>query len=386
MIFRCPICGEEFEEIGKSFVCKKNHLFDISSSGYVNLLPVHKANSKAPGDSEEMVSARRNFLSKGYYEPLMRGIIELISSRLPRSGIILDCGCGEGYYTVAMAEAFLERGANVYGVDISKTAVKKAAKRAKLVMERTGNETVKQEENKSDKNKSDKSVKGRIEGKIKENAEEKIEERAEGRTEERIEKKFEGRTEEKNRGNPEGSVGEKTEGEIKVKAEEKHGEETVETVGTADFGSESFEVGDSGDVFFAVASVYDLPVNDESADVVTDVFSPLAISEYRRVLKNGGFFLYVVPGERHLIEMKSTLYDRPYENEFSMPDYDGFYYEKVEKISFPLIIEEKEDIMSLFNMTPYFWRTPREGVERLKGKSRLEDTAEFYIYLLRKSV
>ena len=208
MIFRCPICGEEFEEIGKSFVCKKNHLFDISSSGYVNLLPVHKANSKAPGDSEEMVSARRNFLSKGYYEPLMRGIIELISSRLPRSGIILDCGCGEGYYTVAMAEAFSERGANVYGVDISKTAVKKAAKRAKLIMEKTGNETVKQEENKSDK-----SVKGRIERKIKENAEENLEESAEERTEERIEKKSEGRTEEKNRGNPEGSVGEKTEWE-----------------------------------------------------------------------------------------------------------------------------------------------------------------------------
>ena len=63
----------------------------------------------------------------------------------------MDCGGGEGYYTAARAEAFLERGANVYGVDISKTAVKKAAKRAKLVMERTGNETVKQEENKSDK-------------------------------------------------------------------------------------------------------------------------------------------------------------------------------------------------------------------------------------------
>ena len=40
-------------------------------------------------------------------------------------------------------------------------------------------------------------------------------------------------------------------------------------------------------------------------------FSPLAIEEFRRVLSPGGAFVYVVPSEKHLWELKQVLYDRP---------------------------------------------------------------------------
>ena len=34
-VFICPVCGEKLEISGKSYVCAKNHSFDISKSGYV---------------------------------------------------------------------------------------------------------------------------------------------------------------------------------------------------------------------------------------------------------------------------------------------------------------------------------------------------------------
>ena len=51
----------------------------------------------------------------------------------------------------------------------------------------------------------------------------------------------------------------------------------------------------NGRAEFAVASVYHLPVGDGAAGALLDCFAPLALEEYRRVLRPGGVFLYVVP-------------------------------------------------------------------------------------------
>lgn len=59
-----------------------------------------------------------------------------------------------------------------------------------------------------------------------------------------------------------------------------------------------------------MASVYHLPVADRSADLLLNCFSPLALDEFRRVLRPGGGFLYVVPGAKHLWELKQVLYDQ----------------------------------------------------------------------------
>ena len=37
-ILICPVCGEKLEKTEKSYVCPKNHSFDVARSGYVNLL------------------------------------------------------------------------------------------------------------------------------------------------------------------------------------------------------------------------------------------------------------------------------------------------------------------------------------------------------------
>ena len=46
---------------------------------------------------------------------------------------ILDIGCGEGYYTATFADVAAEKGAETYGLDVSKVAIRAAAKRYSAV-------------------------------------------------------------------------------------------------------------------------------------------------------------------------------------------------------------------------------------------------------------
>lgn len=120
---RCPICHERLLPDDHSMVCSGNHRFDRAREGYLNLLPVQQKNSLDPGDDADMVAARRSFLEEGYYAPFretLKGVIEPL-----HAGVLLDSGCGEGWYTQMMREVSSE----IVALDISKHAVKRAARR-----------------------------------------------------------------------------------------------------------------------------------------------------------------------------------------------------------------------------------------------------------------
>ena len=125
--YQCPICQTSLTLKDKVFCCGNNHSFDLAKEGYVNLLPVQLKQSKQPGDNKAMVNARRAFLEKGYYQPLVSKLASMLAQYKKDQGNILDAGCGEGYYTHQLAQTK----ANIYGVDIAKEAIKKAAKKYK---------------------------------------------------------------------------------------------------------------------------------------------------------------------------------------------------------------------------------------------------------------
>lgn len=128
----CPICHQPLLPQANSFRCDAAHQFDKAKEGYVNLLPVQHKGSREPGDSAEMLQARRVFLDAGHYQPLRDGVAEILARQLSQqSAQILDIGCGEGYYTAAMAEALPH--AQLFGLDVAKAAIRMAAKRYRAV-------------------------------------------------------------------------------------------------------------------------------------------------------------------------------------------------------------------------------------------------------------
>jgi 23S rRNA (guanine745-N1)-methyltransferase len=73
---------------------------------------VQHKRSRDPGDSAEMMQARRAFLDAGHYQPLRETVAQRLNDILPASATaMLDIGCGEGYYTARFAEVAREKGA-----------------------------------------------------------------------------------------------------------------------------------------------------------------------------------------------------------------------------------------------------------------------------------
>lgn len=132
----CPLDGNPLQRNGTTWRCAGGHSFDIARDGYTNLLPVQNKRSRDPGDSKEMVAARRRFLNAGFYQPVAAAVSRALLADLPpgTTASCLDAGCGEGYYLRQLATAGSGgQTLAVLGLDISRWAVLAAAKQDKRV-------------------------------------------------------------------------------------------------------------------------------------------------------------------------------------------------------------------------------------------------------------
>lgn len=122
--FICPVCKQQLSCNQKAYKCANGHSFDVSKDGYVNLLMSQQSSLKRHGDDKLMVRARREFLSAGYYEALKDALVNVVSEYV-KAGVIIDVGCGEGYYSLGISQI---DGIDFYGIDISKDALRFASK------------------------------------------------------------------------------------------------------------------------------------------------------------------------------------------------------------------------------------------------------------------
>ena len=134
----CPVCREELAGAEGHVACNRNHTFDIAKQGYVNLLTDAQRRSRQPGDTKEMVDARRRFLASGAYDRISDAVAHVVqragtaaASRWPGAcPRLVDIGCGEGHHTRRIDDR-LRSGAGgldpveleIAGIDVSKPAV-----------------------------------------------------------------------------------------------------------------------------------------------------------------------------------------------------------------------------------------------------------------------
>ena len=284
--WKCPNCQQRLTPYldTKPYVlrCPDGHSFDVAKQGYVNLLLPQKRGAALPGDSAEMVRARTAFLDGGYYQAFSDGVNCLIADTLASMQrtdhpVILDAGCGEGYYTARLHDALRQDGIQAVcaGFDLSRDAAAHGSKRAKAA-------------------------------------------------------------------------------------------------GCADTLS------------FAVASLFEMPVADGTADGIINLFAPVADAEFFRVLKPGGFLLMAVPAEDHLWGMKQVLYEVPYKNEVRRDTLNHFTLTEIRRITDTITVTDPAHIRALLAMTPYYWKTSTVDRDRLYSQPKLETEIVFDLLLYKK--
>ena len=269
MLFLCPKCNLPLTELDGRCACPAGHSYDRARGGYYNLLLTYIRGNH--GDNRNMVLARQAFLAAGYYSPLAAAIASAVLEYTPAGGVLLDAGCGEGYYTDTVERALFSRdgATRVAGFDISRDAIKVAS-------------------------------------------------------------------------------------------------------------------GKNQRISLAVAGSYHMPIPDASVDTLINTFSPLALSETNRVLRDGGYFIMAIPGEEHLYELKAVIYDTPYKNTVEDTALDGFTLVDDRHISYTMHLESGSSVMNLFAMTPYAYRTKQSNAARVAALSRLDCTADFRLLIYRK--
>ncbi len=122
----CPVRGCNLPLLRRDtqLQCERGHSFDISRSGYVNLLQPQDRRSRQPGDTAEAVRGRRHLHDLGVTAPLLEAISGLLAASPGET--VLDAGCGDGFYLGSLAG---QSRLSAHGIDISAAAIEAAANR-----------------------------------------------------------------------------------------------------------------------------------------------------------------------------------------------------------------------------------------------------------------
>jgi 23S rRNA (guanine745-N1)-methyltransferase len=138
-------------------------------------------------------------------------------------------------------------------------------------------------------------------------------------------------------------------------------------------------------VKFAVAGIYNIPLAENSMDIILNIFAPFDETEFGRVLKNNGKIISVTPGAYHLYELKKHLYDEVYLNDEEFKLSEKFHITETVHVKYELNVHNKEDIANLLKMTPYYHKSSPDRIESfLKGNHELKTTADFVIRVISK--
>jgi hypothetical protein len=103
------------------------------------------------------------------------------------------------------------------------------------------------------------------------------------------------------------------------------------------------------------------------------------LKEYSRVLCDSGVLIVAYAGEKHLLGLKSAIYENAHINtqRADLPLKMCKIWEK--RVSYNIDITSNNEIMSLFAMTPYYWRTSQSDAEKLMGLEKLTTEVDIVV-------
>lgn len=129
------------------------------------------------------------------------------------------------------------------------------------------------------------------------------------------------------------------------------------------------------EVIWIVANSKQIPLPNQSVDIVLSVFSPIIPSECHRILKPNGLLVTVTAESMHLLSLRNKIYDkvRQYDNGKLEKQLSSHFKQHTSQlIRRQLGVSEPEDLLDLLHMTPHYWRASADKRKQLAQLSSLE--------------
>jgi len=249
-VYACPICGTRMKMTKSGrFICKKEHTFDVSKKGYINLIN----ETKKTNYDKELFTSRKEILNQGFYAPIADEIKRIVDefgkSQKLETMNLLDVGCGEGYYSFQLSQG---ENLNIFAFDISKEAIALAT----------------------------------------------------------------------------------------------------------DY---------PGEINWSIADLSNLPFKERSMDILVDVLTPANYKEFKRVLKNQGMLIKVIPGDEYLKEVRELVSDQLKSKSYSNRDTVDYTKEHLRilgsrKICYRMPVTRSQ-VEDFIRMTPMTSQVEIEGLK-----------------------
>ena len=135
---------------------------------------------------------------------------------------------------------------------------------------------------------------------------------------------------------------------------------------------------------YFIGNLMNLPFNSSSFDFMLNCFALLDEKEFYRVLKENGYFIRILPDADHLLGIKEVLYKNVILNVMKEKTINGFTLVDEIHIKDDITLKSKEEIYDLFTMTPYYYKTSKESINKLLSLNTLKTRISFVLLVYKK--
>lgn len=139
------------------------------------------------------------------------------------------------------------------------------------------------------------------------------------------------------------------------------------------------------DIYWLVANSKNIPLLDQSMDIILALFTVVNHQELERVLKEDGYIIHVTANPYHLVEIKSLIYDEIFVKDdtyLKLP----FDVKESFNLKKTITIKDHEDCLHLIKMTPHYYHIKKDRRNILDTISNMDVTIDikYTIYQKRK--
>jgi len=139
-----------------------------------------------------------------------------------------------------------------------------------------------------------------------------------------------------------------------------------------------------------VADLANCPFNDQQFDIIINILSPANYAEFKRILKDSGLFIKVLPGSNYLQEIRKIFYTKKEKREYSNEGVIALLERNFNIISKDHLMYKKDidqdNQITLLEMTPLSWNINKQDIKQKQHLEMKQITVDLTIIAAKKQL